>query len=376
MIRFLCECGEQLQAAEDNAGQWVLCSACGRQRIVPAEPPPPTAFQSAGPAAPAPAPEGVQQNRLIFPDEADLEKERDIAAWSLRQPAASSGKAFASLILGILSLFCSIVAGLPALIVGILALGDIGRSKGRLSGRGLAIAGIVCACTGTLLSGGVLLGLLLPAVVKVRDAAARAQSGNNLKQMALAMINYNDIEETLPPAAIGDPDKPPRARRALLSWRVAILPLLDRQDLYNRFKLDEPWDGPNNIKLLAEMPTIYKLPGDSSTTPGYTHYQVFVGHGAAFDQTVGHRLPEAFPDGTDNTILIVEAAEAVPWTKPEDLPFDPKKPIKPLLTSHYRGKFLVIMADASIRSVSSDVSEDTLKAAITRNGGEPLGADW
>ncbi|MGH7169411.1 MAG: DUF1559 domain-containing protein, partial [Gemmataceae bacterium] len=243
--------------------------------------------------------------------------------------------------------------------------------------RGLAMAGIITACVGTLLSCVVLalLGLLLPAVQKVREAATRAQSINNLKQMMLAMHNYNVAYNTLPPAGVGAPGLPPARRKPLLSWRVAILPFIDQQLLYNQFKLDEPWNGPNNIKLLARMPKIYMLPGDGKTPSDHTHYQVFVGNGAAFDKTRGHGIAD-FTDGTSNTILIVEAEKAVPWTKPEDVSFDPSKPIVPLMSRYFHGVFHVAMADGSVRQVVPAISENTLKAAITRRGGDVLGADW
>lgn len=367
MIRFVCECGKQLQARDDNAGKLAVCPACQRQVTVPDESPPR---------------EGVQQGRPTVHEEPELEEEEiDDRPRRRHQPAENSSKAVVSLVLGILALFCNILAGLPALILGILALRDIGRSRGRLSGQGLAIAGIATGCICSLLNCGlmvpfVLPAMLLPAVQKVHEAAERTQSQNNLKQMVLALHNYNDLNRTLPPAAIGDPNKPVEQRRPLLSWRVAILPLIEQQALYTQFKLDEPWDGPNNIRLLPRMPAIYKLPGDNNTPPDHTHYQVLVGNGAAFDKTRGHNIPKDFPDGLANTILIVEAANAVPWTKPQDVDFDPNKPIVPLMSNYFRGVFHVALGDGSVRMVVPQISESTFKAAITRNGRDALGPDW
>ncbi|MGH7172771.1 MAG: DUF1559 domain-containing protein [Gemmataceae bacterium] len=180
---------------------------------------------------------------------------------------------------------------------------------------------------------------------------------------------------SLPPAGVGDPLKPPAQRKPLLSWRVAILPFFEQQNIYNQFKLDEPWDSPNNIKLLANMPKIYTLPGDDKTKPYHTHYQVFVDNGAAFDKTQGHNI-EDFPDGISNTILIVEAENAVPWTKPEDVPFDPSKRMVPLMSRHFGSVIHVSLADGSVRRVVPEISENTFKAAITRNGNDALGPDW
>jgi len=96
------------------------------------------------------------------------------------------------------------------------------------------------------------LNAMLPAVESAREAARRAQCTNNLKQIALAMHEYHDMNNTFPAPAIADKQGKP-----LLSWRVAILPYLDQKPLYSKFKLDEPWDGPNNKALLKEMPSTY-----------------------------------------------------------------------------------------------------------------------
>ena len=79
-------------------------------------------------------------------------------------------------------------------------------------------------------------------------------------------------------------------------------------------------------------------------------------------------------DGTTSTLMIVEAGEAVPWTKPDDLPYDPNKPV-PKLGLHYPGGFMVLLADGSVRTLPPTVDEKTLRALITRNGGEEIDPD-
>ena len=76
----------------------------------------------------------------------------------------------------------------------------------------------------------------------------------------------------MPPTALADP----KGKR-LLSWRVAILPYLGEQNLYNQFKLDEPWDNDNNKKLLAQMPAVY------GADRVETYYQAFAGLSTAFE---------------------------------------------------------------------------------------------
>ena len=83
---------------------------------------------------------------------------------------------------------------------------------------------------------GVLIGLLLAAVQRVREAANQTACRNNLKQIGLAMHNYHSVNNAFPMPAIVDKDGKP-----LLSWRVAILPFIERGELYNKFHTDEPW---------------------------------------------------------------------------------------------------------------------------------------
>jgi hypothetical protein len=228
---------------------------------------------------------------------------------------------------------------------------------------------------GRLVVGGAILpGLLLPAVQKVREAAARSTSANNLKQIALAMHNFNDAYQgKLPAHAIYSKDGKP-----LLSWRVAILPYLDQADLYRQFKRDEPWDSEHNKKLIPLMPKVYLAPtAPPAREPGRTYYQIFVGGGAPWERGPKQpSIPRTFTDGMSNTILVAEAGEPVIWTRPDDLPYDPDKPLPKLGNVWNRAGFMVAMADGSVRTIAPTVSEKTIRAAITAAGGEILGPDW
>src|ERR1700721_4145755 len=76
-------------------------------------------------------------------------------------------------------------------------------------------------------------------------------SSNNLKQIVLAFHNYYSTYNILPSDVLDTDGKP------LLSWRVAILPFVEEQALWMQFKMDEPWDSPNNKKLIEKMPKLY-----------------------------------------------------------------------------------------------------------------------
>lgn len=206
-------------------------------------------------------------------------------------------------------------------------------------------------------------------VVKyINEETARTNATNNLRQIGLAMHNFNDANNALPAAAICD-----KKGKPLLSWRVAILPYVDQNELYKQFKLDEPWDSEHNKKLIEKMPKIYALP--DAKADGKTHYRVFTGNGAGFDLIQSYRLPQDFPDGTSNTCMVVESAEAVEWTKPEDFEYDPKKdPRKGL--RWVADVTLVAIFDGSVRTISKKMSEQTWHNFIQRNDGNPLGADF
>ena len=286
---------------------------------------------------------------------------------------ATSIPALLGLALALLSVGLWLFTGLPALpvaglalVLAYLGLCDTDPGPGRFRGRPLAVAGLVVVLTAVPL-----FVIIVPSCQMVNEAARSGMAHNDLKQLALAMHNYQDVQGTLPPRAVFD-----KGGRPLLSWRVLLLPYIEQDDLYKQFKLDEPWDGPHNRKLLEMMPVTYAHPlRRAGEEPFSTHWQVFVGKGAAFEGERGLRLPQDFPDGASQTILIAEAAEAVPWTKPDDLIYAPDKPL-PKLGGLFSGSFFVAFGDASVQRLTQETSEATLRALITRNGHDRPGPDW
>ncbi|HZW31137.1 MAG TPA: DUF1559 domain-containing protein, partial [Isosphaeraceae bacterium] len=242
--------------------------------------------------------------------------------------------------------------------------------------------------------------LVVPAVTTARAAARRTMSVNNLKQIALAFHNYHDANGCFPsPVLLGGKNK-----SIPYSWRVALLPFLAQQDLYNQYNFDEPWDGPNNRKLLDKMPAIYTYPGPdgSPSSPTNSSYFVFTGPSTVLSvgpgqgpaggaagmigpkgAVPGGAKAAAVPagpgiaditDGTSNTILAVEAQREIPWTKPEDIPFEPKGPL-PELGGFTPDGFNAVFADGAVRYIKKSIAPVVLRALITRDGGEPLGRD-
>ena len=211
-------------------------------------------------------------------------------------------------------------------------------------------------------------GLLLPAIQKVREAAARMSSQNNLKQLGLAIHSYHDANGHMPQDIVDKNGKP------LLSWRVAILPYIEQDNLYKQFKLDEPWDSKHNKPLSQIMVKTFISP--SATRParieyGLSSYHAITGPGTAFEPGKKLRLID-FTDGTSNTIMVIETDVLVPWAKPGGFPFDPKLPLPKITAPGGKPTFNALFGDGSVRAIKTTVTEKTLKALFTRAGGEVI----
>src|SRR5262249_12672308 len=115
---------------------------------------------------------------------------------------------------------------------------------------------------------------------------------------------------------------------------------------------------------------VFAPPGVKTQEPYSTFYQVFVGPHAAFEKHRGLGIA-SFTDGTSNTILIVEAGSAVPWTKPEDLHFAADEPI-PQLGGLFPGLFHAAFADGSVQALSKKGDAEMLARAIMRDDGNVL----
>ena len=130
----------------------------------------------------------------------------------------------------------------------------------------------------------------------------------------------------------------------------------------------EFWNRPGLRDIVLDP---YRCPVQGKTfTAWETYLRVFVGPGAAFES--GKLLsPKDFTDGVKNTILVVEAAEPVPWPKPDELRYDPNKPL-PRLGGVFDDGFYALFADGVVRFIPTDINEKVLRAMITRNGGEKI----
>jgi prepilin-type processing-associated H-X9-DG protein len=118
------------------------------------------------------------------------------------------------------------------------------------------------------------------------------------------------------------------------------------------------------------MPKVFALPGVTKDGEKETYYRVLVGNGAAFEKFRPQKILD-FTDGTSNTILVATAANAVPWTKPEELDFDPKLDAKKLFKfDGDLGGCNVLFADGSVHFLKATIDAANLNGIITRAGGE------
>ena len=217
--------------------------------------------------------------------------------------------------------------------------------------------------------GGVLVALLLPAVQAAREAARRTTCQNNLKQIGLALHSYQSANGAFPPATFTDDHGKPTK-----SWRVAVLPYLDEQSLFQQYDSRQPWDSPQNRALGNRPLPIFRCPSDQDATAnlGQTNYVRVVGK-----DTVGGMPNEAvkssdITDGTSNTIMLVEVSGlGINWEEPRDVTVDEfMDMVAKRQVSRHVGGFNVLMADGSVHFIDYGIDPKTLRALLIRNDGQ------
>lgn len=242
----------------------------------------------------------------------------------------------------------------------------------------VAIAlGVLCLC-----GGGTLVGLLVPAVSSAREAARRMQCQNNLKQLALALHNYHDTYKCFPAAYVADKNGKP-----LHSWRVALLPYLERSDLYNLYNFDEPWDSPGNLAVAQQMPEYFRCPSDPSGPGGTQSSYVIVRCDPSQQPLQTLFAPNHWTefreiaDGTANTIMVVETSNPVPWTQPDADPdlgqfFAEFAALSSGGQSNHPHGVNVAFADGSVRFLSRELDAQELRALFGPSDGQIVNINW
>ena len=258
-----------------------------------------------------------------------------------------------------------------------------------------------------LLIVGLGIGLMLPNVRRVREPAARALCANNLKQMILAMNDYDDsgrpapnpstgsanspVVQAFPPGCFG-PGATPEER---LSWAIALLPYLEQDPLYRQFDLEKGYAG--NLPAAQTRLKLFICPTSKEATmaDALTNYVAMAGIGLeAATQPAGapgngfmgyDRVTSIamIKDGTSNTIGLMETrVDLGPWARggastvrgfdPADLP--PIGDNRPF--GGHKGGVNAGMLDGSVRFIPAKIDPKKLAAAITIAGGESVDLNY
>ncbi|VTR98544.1 Uncharacterized protein OS=Pirellula staleyi (strain ATCC 27377 / DSM 6068 / ICPB 4128) GN=Psta_4167 PE=4 SV=1 [Tuwongella immobilis] len=160
------------------------------------------------------------------------------------------------------------------------------------------------------------------------------------------------------------------------SWRVLILPYLD-EALSEQYRLDEPWDGPNNRKLWDKMPKTFKTTHRQEANHRFTTYLAITGDAAVW-AGAEKRLEQDITDWDSETLLLVENdQQGVIWTEPRDLPieqFDGEIDSPNGICGPYE-RPAAAFVDGLVVSFDPKTPAKVLRAMATRAGGERLDQD-
>ena len=241
-----------------------------------------------------------------------------------------------------------------------------GLGTGATVGIAVGILALMCTCGSP-----VMIGLLLPAVQKVRETAAKKLSENNMKQIGLAM----QMDESANGVAHGPFAQAAGGPARGHSFRVGLLPFLEQDNLYRQLDLTQPWDGPKNAPTTGLTVRTYLDPNNPASVGTATPYRMFVGPGALFDGSGKPVKLADIPDGASNTVMFVSATQTVPWAKPQELPYGPGVSIPPLGSYPRAGGFLIAFADGSVRFVRNTIPEADLRSLIEKADGRGAGLE-
>jgi hypothetical protein len=248
---------------------------------------------------------------------------------------------------------------------------------------GLPAIAIVAICCGVfVVCGSILAFLFLPAIMRVPDAARqaareaareagrRASCMNKLKQIDLALLNYQSTYGHFPPAATTDGNGKP-----LMSWRVAILPFMGQDALYHQYDPNQPWNSPKNLAVAKQTMNEFRCPSDGDVADGQTSYVMITGKNTigGVPGSPGTGLGQ-ITGGLPKTIIVLEVQGLkIPWAEPRDITLD--ELVAKLRSGHVSGHpsvFNVGMADGSVHPLPLNIDPEKLRRLAEINGQKPL----
>lgn len=209
-----------------------------------------------------------------------------------------------------------------------------------------------------------------------REAANIQRSRDNLKQIGLALHAYHEKYDRFPPAYVLGPDGKPWH-----SWRVLLLPFLDENSLYERYRFDEPWNGPHNRELHGQRPKVYASPLQKSSSPTIATYQGVMSRRTMWPAHISVRISDV-TDGTSNTIHLVEnEVSDVIWSEPREM--HEKEILAKLRPPGAEGtatttqRIPILLVDGTVRMVSPQVNRDLFVSLLTpKFGGSMSAGGW
>jgi hypothetical protein len=205
----------------------------------------------------------------------------------------------------------------------------------------------------------------------LRQAAARTQSTNNMKNIALGIHSYDEKHLHLPFGSTFDSQG-----RGLHGWQTLILPDFDQLALYEKIDLQQPWNAPVNVEFMKALIVAYQNPAIAQYKPDESALTHYAGNVHVLGPT---RISlKDITDGAANTFLLGEVTHKFkPWGQPgnwRDPMLGMNKSPDGFGSPYKRGMVLMTMADASVHMIREDISPEVLKALTTPRGGETV--DW
>ena len=236
---------------------------------------------------------------------------------------------------------------------------------------------------------GILIGIFLPAVQAVREAARRTQCANNLKQIGLALHNHHAAKQEFPIGTVEwRPSNDPSKRQ--LAWSVFLLPYLEQQNVFDQLDLQQPFDAADNAIGASTILSVYLCPssireddqpegrgacdfggifGERITSPNNPPKGVML-----IDRAISIR---DIKDGTSHTLIVAEDSKSpdAQWINGRNI-FDQAFPINQApafendIRSEHPGGADGVFCDGSVRFLSESLDDELLAAICTRALGE------
>ena len=239
---------------------------------------------------------------------------------------------------------------------------------------GMIVGALISCCVLCLVAW----SLLQPAFVAARDAARCSECDANLRRIGLALEDYHNEHKSYPPAVVYDDSNKP-----MHSWRVLLLPYLgpEAEQVYQEYDMGLPWDSKENMRLLNDIPHVYRCPSDGKSLLGETSYLAVVGPNTVITDANGERTTRrSISDLPAETMVVIESSgSAVNWLAPKDVKV---AALRAGLNSRNTGApgsqhmqgVNVLMADQSVVCLPDGFPTEELRGMATIDGNEYIEA--